>query len=195
MKTITARFHSECRECGATLEPGDTIVVERRLGAWCPGCAPDSSEEIREARAEVREVRADELERKATKLRAQAERVERERDRYAGDVAFWSQPGRIPGRDRLMRKIDQAAEQVAEAEKLERRARALRRRPAVAGDAEARREARREAVRAWVRAGMDVIAQPYGVRRVIRVNRKTVTVQGHAGGPLRVDLSLIQRAD
>lgn len=35
MKTMTARFPGRCRNCGATITPGDTIRYSKPTGALC----------------------------------------------------------------------------------------------------------------------------------------------------------------
>ena len=44
MKMIRAKYASECRECGAGIESGESVWWERGRGVWCDGCEPSSND-------------------------------------------------------------------------------------------------------------------------------------------------------
>ncbi|KKL90328.1 hypothetical protein LCGC14_1905810 [marine sediment metagenome] len=58
----------------------------------------------------------------AEKRGAKAATVHQERERYHGDIAFWTQPGRIPERDRVHARGRRAWEHDGKARDMNRRA-------------------------------------------------------------------------
>ncbi|UMY19091.1 hypothetical protein MMB17_07275 [Methylobacterium organophilum] len=116
------------------------------------------------------------------------------------DSAFWIQPalGNAAGRafarrhDNARSKLVRAGELNAEATDLLSRADAMERAGArVVGDA---KTARKAAVAACsVSVGEMVHTTHYGVRRVVKVNAKTVLVEG-AFGPLKVEKQFVRKA-
>lgn len=181
MRTITLRYPGDCRKCGAPLLVGAVAVYERRVGIFCPACAPTSTDEIREYREEGAEHRAGKLEGWAAKREEKAAAVFAANERFTGDVAFNTQPGHIPFRARIIRQEDRQFESLALAREMRAKAARLRY-VTVAGDAEREREARREATRAWIRPDMLVNSPLYGPGlKVLTVNRKTATLAGQFG--------------
>ncbi len=71
---------------------------------------------------ERREQRAERLREWADKRQAKADVVHQEREQYAGDTAFWTQPGDIPQRTRLFRRMDRAREDSDKASEMQSRA-------------------------------------------------------------------------
>jgi uncharacterized Zn finger protein (UPF0148 family) len=195
MRTLTLQYAGACRKCGDTLPVGSTASYERRIGVFCPGCTPTDTEELRRYREEAAERRAERLEQWAASRRQKARLAEAPADRMRGDIAFWTQPGRIPYRDRVMSGIQRAAEHAQMARAHEDKAQRVRRGVRVAGDAERAREERRERARAWVRAGSRVESPLWGRGTVERVNRKTVTVRWERGNRGKEDLSWIRNLD
>ena len=58
----------------------------------------------------------------AEKRGAKAATVHQERERYHGDIAFWTQPGDIPQRTRLFERMDRAHADTAKAKEMDSRA-------------------------------------------------------------------------
>lgn len=178
MRTITLKYQGECRKCGAILPEGATAVYERRVGVFCPGCAPTDPEEIRAYRQEARDRKAERYEGWAAKRRERAEATIEGNRTFTGDIALQTQPGHIPLRARIIKQNDRAFESIGVARSMEEKAESLRGPAPVAGDAERRREKRRKIARLWVEKGMKVDTVMWGIGTVTRINRKTATVEG-----------------
>jgi hypothetical protein len=129
---------------------------------------------------------------RADKARAQAEAIVAGHEKYRGDVAFWTQPGRIIERDRMHARSLKAYELGQKAKRLDEKAANLERLATTnAGDAAARHQAERDAVTATVRVG-DLVDSVYGVREVVKVNRVTLGLSSPFGG-LTIDKSLCRK--
>lgn len=150
---------------------------------------------------ETREERQAKIDARVAELRAQADRKEAEANRIRGavndDPAFWTQPayGNAAGRsfarsrDRERSRIIKAGEIAAEAKALREQADAMKKRGAVmAGDAAAEREAKIAATE--VQVGQIVNTIHFGPRKVLKVNKKSVLVEG-SFGPLKVEKHFI----
>ena len=190
MRPITLRHAGECRKCAAALPAGAAAIYERRVGIFCPPCAPTDPEEIRAYRQEGADRRADRIDGWAASREAKAAALMQRNERYRGDVAFNTQPGYIPERARAIRRTERACEHSIKAQEHAARANSIRSGVRVAGDAEERHEAARERVRGWIKPGMRVECGVYEPAEVVKVNRKSVTVRGRFG-EFRVDLSLV----
>lgn len=149
----------------------------------------------------TREQRQAKLEAKVAELRARADAKDAEANRIRGNVnddpAFWTQPayGNAAGRafarsrDRERARVVKADELAAEAKALRDRADDMEKRGAVmAGDAAAEREAQIASVE--VKVGQVVNTIHFGPRKVLKVNKKTVLVEG-SFGPLKVEKHFI----
>lgn len=66
--------------------------------------------------------KAERLREWAEKREAKAAPVYAEREHYSGDTAFWTQPGDIPQRTRLFRRMDQAHADTSKAHEMDSRA-------------------------------------------------------------------------
>ena len=71
---------------------------------------------------ERRLAKAERLREWAEKREAKAATVYQEREHYAGDTAFWTQPGDIPQRTRLFRRMDGAHANTEKAQEMDSRA-------------------------------------------------------------------------
>jgi hypothetical protein len=151
---------------------------------------------------ETREERQAKITARVAELRAAADKKNAEANRILGNVitdyAFWTQPayGNAAGRsfarqrDRERAKRDKACEIHAEAEALRTKADAMESRGAVvAGDAQSRREKIIASVE--VQAGQIVNTTFYGLRKVLKVNAKSVLVEG-SFGPLKVEKQYVR---
>lgn len=150
----------------------------------------------------TREERQAKIDKRVAELREQAAKKEAEANRLRGNVnddpAFWTQPayGNAAGRsfarnrERERSKIIKAGQISEEAKKLRDMADAMEARGAVmAGDAEAERRAKIASTD--VAVGQIVDTTFYGLRKVLKVNAKTVLVEG-AFGPLKVEKNYIR---
>jgi hypothetical protein len=141
---------------------------------------------------------------RVAELRRQAEAKEAEAARVRGKVnddhAFWTQPayGNAAGRafarqrDHERSRIIKSGEIAAEAKALREKADAMEKRGAVMeGDADAERQAKIASVE--VRVGQVVSTVHYGLRKVLKVNAKSVLVEG-SFGPLKIEKNFIRAA-
>ncbi len=180
MRTLINRYAGNCRKCGAELPEGSQVVYERKIGIFCPSCAPaDSSEELRTYRQEARDSKAARYEEWAAKRREKAAAVFKADSWAHGNTAFNTQPGRIPERERMIARHERQYESLDKAESMEAKAEALRRPVAVKGDAERRREALTAKVLEWIKVGSKVtgpfIRGAFGT--VVKVSKKTAIVK------------------
>lgn len=176
MRTITLRYTGECRKCGKTLPEGTEAGYERRIGVFCPECMPTDAEEIREYRQEARDRKAEKYEGWAAKRREKAAGLHKQNEPFTSDYAFNTQPGTFPLRRRVNKRQEVAFKHSTVASGMESKAKNLRRRPRVKGDADAYWEAKREAVRQWIKPGMEIQSGIYGHGVVVKVNRKTARI-------------------
>lgn len=152
----------------------------------------------------TREERQSQINKRVSELRAQAENKEAEASRLRGNVnddpAFWTQPaysnaaGRSFSRqrDRERNKIEKACALYDEAKLLRDNASSMEARGVVmAGDAEAARQSKIASVD--VHVGQMVNTTFYGIRKVLKVNQKSVLVEGGAA-PLKVEKQYIRAA-
>lgn len=176
MRQITVKYGGECRACGEVIDPGESAIHEKRVGLFCIGCEPaEGSEELRQYRQDAIDRRADKLEERASKRRAEAEGLYKRDQHLMSDIAFTTQPGHIPERERIFKRRERAGRLAAEADELQ--GRATRTRARVKGDAAKRDEERREATREWIEPGMRVRHSILGSATVEKVNRKTARVR------------------
>jgi len=179
MRPLTNKYPGNCRKCGVDLPVGKEVIYEKRVGIFCPACAPTDPEEIRIYRQEGADRKADKLEGWAEKRRTEAETIlDHNRKHYFSDIAFTTQPGRMPFRDRIYARHDRALESLDKAKKMEGKAERLRH-VRVAGDAEITRQAKRERVKSLLRIGQEVESGIYGKVRILKINQKTATVLTH----------------
>ena len=125
----------------------------------------------------------------ADKAQSQAEAIVAGHEKYRGDVAFWTQPGRIVDRDRMHARSLKAYALGQKARKFNEKAANLERLASTnAGDAAAKHQAKRDQISATVKVG-DFVESVYGVREVVKVNRVTLGLASPFGG-LTIDKSL-----
>lgn len=131
------------------------------------------------ARAEKRLAWAESAERQAAAL-------ERGREAYNGDIAFWTQPGRIPERSRLHERDRRAAELRQKAKAHRDKAKELQRLATRnLGDAERAKQAIRDA--SSFQVGDRVISTFFGPVEVVKVNAKTYRIRLAHGGTITQD--------
>lgn len=142
------------------------------------------------------------LDNRVAELRGIADDKQAAADRLQGtinrDHAFWTQPaysnagGRAfaRSRDKERSKVIKAGEIAGEARAIRDKASAMEARGVVVvGDAAAARDAKVQAL--IVQVGQAVDTTHYGIRKVLKVNAKTVNVEG-AFGPLKINKEFIR---
>jgi len=193
MRLIDVKYSGECRKCGKTLPIGDKAVYERRVGIFCPECAPTDTKCIRSYRQEAADRKADRFDEWAAKREEKATAQLNSYPSIRHDWAFITQPGRIPFRDRMNKSDARAVESLNVAEGMRGKAERLRH-VSVKGDAEKRCQAKRDAIRPLLKLGMEVDTVIYGLKEIVKVNKKTVTVKSRFEnfGNFTVDISFLR---
>jgi len=183
MREIILRYGGRCARCGAELEAGQPAKYEKSQGIFCLGCEPKTVDEIRQFRTVRAEARADRLTARADRLDTEAERRAAPLEAMRGDIAFFTQPGRIPFRERIFKSFDKAGELAKEARELRERADGvLKYRTCVAGDAERRRQAKREALDAILGKGARVHDAVFGSGEIVSVHKKSYRIKFDRSG-------------
>jgi len=183
MREIILRYGGRCARCGAELEAGQPAKYEKSQGIFCPPCEPQGPDEIRQFRTIKAEARAERLTARADRLDADATRRAAPFEAMRGDIAFFTQPGRIPYRDRIFRSFDKAGELAKGARELRERAEGvLTYRTRVAGDAERRRQAEREALDAILGKGARVYDVVFGSGEIVSVHKKSYRIKFDRSG-------------
>lgn len=180
MRQLLTKYNGTCHRCKKELNVGDPAMYEKSMGIFCPGCEPKDTEEIRHYRQIKADIKAERYESWAAKRREKAGKVLQHNERYTGDIAFNTQPGHIPLRARVIKQNDRAYESLTIANHMENKAESLRH-VRVAGDAAKRDQAQRDLVDTWIKPKMMVDTCHYGILKVLKVNQKTVTLQGRFG--------------
>lgn len=193
MRTITVKYVGDCRKCGATLPIGHEAIYERKVGIFCPECAPTDTEEIRTYRQEGADRRADKYEEWASKREAKATAQLNSYPEIRHDWAFITQPGHIPFRDRMNKSDNRACESLDIASNMRNKAKSLRH-VRVKGDAARADQAKRDAIRPLLKPGMEVDTVIYGLKEIVKINKKTVTVKSRFENfkPFTVDISFLR---
>ena len=189
MKQIIVKYQGECRKCGATLVVGEKAIYERRVGIFCPECEPTDTEEIRTYRQEAANRKADKYEEWAGKRKEKASAQLNSYPEIRHDWAFITQPGRIPFRDRMNRSDARAFESLQVAERMESKAEGLRH-VRVKGDAEKRWQKTRDLNLLRFKVGDVMDCGMYAPGKILKINKKTVKIEGRFGN-YNVDLSFL----
>lgn len=181
MKELITKYDGECKRCGVGLEVGKVVMYEKSMGIFCKGHEPTEVEDIRHFRQIKADAKADKYAGWAAKRRERSERtLNHNHKHYTGDIAFTTQPGHIPQRARVIAQNDRAYESLSIAERMDGKAESLRH-VRVKGDAERADIAKRAEVDTWIKPGMMVDTCHAGILKVLKVNKKTVTVEGRFG--------------
>ena len=139
--------------------------------------------------------RAEKRRTQATKAEANAKRL-RDANRKVGDNAFWTQPGLGKQRDKARAGLDKSFKELERAKKLRSRADNLERMSKRnKGDAASRQQSRRDKFDSRkISKGQTVNSTLYGAVKVLRVNKKTVTISLNGGKPFTEDKSRFKEA-
>ena len=178
MRKIIVKYENDCRKCGKQIKIGKQAIYEKHIGLFCIECEPKDSEKIRTFRQEAANKRADKYDEWASKRELKANNIFKRNKPFTQDHAFNTQPGHIPLRSRIIKSEDKALDNLKTAERFRNKADNLRH-VRVKGDAEKRHEAKREAVRQWIEPGMMVDTCHCGILKVLKVNKKTATIEGN----------------
>lgn len=190
MKQIIVKYQGECRKCEAALLVGETAIYERHVGLFCPACEPKGTEEIRAYRQEAADRKADKYEEWAARRREKATAQLNSYPEIRHDIAFITQPGRIPFRDRMNQADGRAFESLQVAKRMEAKAESLRH-IRVKGDAEKRWQGLRDLNTTRFKVGDVVDTGIYGKGTILKVNKKTAKI-GNTGtsGTFTVNVDL-----
>ena len=150
---------------------------------------------------ELRRIKIDKAERKARRVETKARRLLKEAQRIEDswpkdvihDIAFLTQPGRFPFRERFFRQQDKVLKLRAEAKKLFEKAENIRIYGSrVKGDAERAREEKREKLDKEVQVGSRIFCPLYGWGEILKIYKKSYRVKFERGFSLTVDKSLFE---
>jgi hypothetical protein len=181
MRQITIRYEGDCRRCGKALEIGQQAFYEKSTGCFCVGCEPKDTEEIRHYRKLKAQKKAERLINKADRLEREAEQKMSVFNSFRGDTAFMTQPGHIPGRDRIIKRYDKGHELLAEARQARDRAENVQK-VRVAGDAERKRDRIRQAMDQRVQKGSRVYDFCFGDGTIVSVHKKSYRIKFDRSG-------------
>ena len=194
MRQIELRYGGACARCGAALEVGQPAMYEKSTGIFCPGCEPKDVKEIREYRTVKAQAKADRLLNKADRLRTEADAKMSGFNSMRGDIAFLTQPGHIPARERMMRSYDKGIELKEEAKEAERRADGIMYyKTRVKGDTERERQAKREENDRLIQVGDTVECPLHGRGKILKINKKTYTIKFQWPTPIPTDKSWVRK--
>ena len=181
MRQITIRYEGECRRCDKPLEIGQQAFYEKSMGVFCLGCEPKDTEEIRHFRQLKADKKADRLIGKAARLEREAEQKMSAFNEARKDWAWVSQPGHIPGRDKIINRYDKVYELLREARQARDRAESVQK-VRVAGDAERKRERIRQAMDQRVQKGSRVYDFCFGNGTIVSVHKKSYRIKFDGSG-------------
>jgi uncharacterized Zn finger protein (UPF0148 family) len=192
MRELITRYDGECKKCGAALAVGVTVMYEKSMGVFCPGCEPKDVEEIREYRTMKAEIKAARYEGWAEKREEKATAALNSYPSLRHDWAFITQPGHIPARARMNAADDRAHESLQVARGMRERASGILNNVRVAGDAERNRQAKREALDRLIGKGSRVRDLCFGDGEVIGVYSKSYRIRFDRGYTYSLDKSYIR---
>jgi len=181
MRQITIKYEGSCRRCEKPLEIGQQSFYEKSMGCFCLGCEPTDTEEIRHFRQLKAEKKAERLINKADRLEREAEQKMSAFNEARKDFAWVSQPGHIPGRDKILNRYDKGHELLREASAVRERAENVQK-VRVAGDAERKRDRIREAMDQRVQKGSRVYDFCFGNGIIVSVHKKSYRIKFDQSG-------------
>lgn len=153
MRHIVSKYGGKCSKCGTEFSQGDTIAYMKWCGTFCVPCEPTDTKEIRYYKQEYANRKADRLEKRASRKDEIADGKKSEFNHLRKDWAWLTQPGHIPGRDKVLNRYDKGIELNIEADNLRDRADSRRRGVQVKGDAARAFQQRRDNIDKLVRVG------------------------------------------
>jgi len=153
-----------------------------------------NTEEQRKIKKEKAERKAKRIETRARRLLKKAQEIEDSWPKdIIHDIAFITQPGRFPLRERYYKQRDKVNQLRAEAKKLFEKAENIRIYGSrVGGDAERAREEKREKLDREVQIGSRVFCPLYGWGEVLKIFKKSYRVKFDRGFSLTIDKVLFE---
>jgi len=176
VRQIIVKYQGKCSRCGKTIEIGSQAMYEKTTGIFCIGCEPTKTEDIRHFRKIKAQKKAEKLYNRAERLKKEAEGKMREFNTLRKDYAWVTQPGHVPGRQKVVDRYNKGSEMLSEAKKLEERAENVKK-VRVKGDAKRSYQKKREANDKIISIGDKVKDFCFGIGEVKRINKKTYTIQ------------------
>lgn len=190
MRQIEIKYTGNCKRCDALLEIGKQAMYEKSMGVFCLGCEPKDTEEIRNFRQIKADLKATKYNKWAEKRELKAQTQLNSYPEIRHDIAFNTQPGHIPFRERMIKSDDKAFESLQIARQFREKVARLEI-VRVAGDAERRRQNKRDINDTIIKQGSEVKDFCFGRGVVIRANKKTYTIKFASGGTYARDKSYI----
>ena len=198
---IQSRFPSVCWRCDKTMETGDEIyyipVIKKACCKEC-GLTEEKTKEydidlVRSLKGEWVDKRASRRERSAEIRRKKAGEIEGSLPEYRRDWAYITQPGYIPGREKIAQKEEKIYHLQKEAQQFEEKANNIRQyQGRIQGDAERARQAKREKQDELISVGSKVHDFCFGEGVVVRKNKKTYSVKFPSGSVYARDKSWVE---
>ena len=184
MRLITVKYDGACQNCEKPLEVGQEAMYEKSCGIFCVPCAPTDTEEIRHFRTLKAEAKAERLDARAGRLKGEAKGKMADFNRMRGDLAFVTQPGHFPWRDKILNRYDKGLELLGEARELEDRAQNICK-VRMKGDAEKLRQKKRDFLDTLISKGSRVTDFAFGPGVVVSVHKKSYRIKfdGRCGDP------------
>lgn len=192
MRTIKIKYLSECKKCNTTLDIDTSAMYEKSMGVFCMGCEPKDTEDIRHYRQIKASLKAERYNGWAEKREKTAEAQLNSYPEIRRDIAFCTQPGRIPFRERMNMADDKAHESLKKAKEMRDKAESLSH-VRVKGDAEKATQAFRDKQDTIINVGSKIFTcfgNHYGT--VLKKNKKTYTIQSDSGAVYPIDKTFVK---
>lgn len=126
MREIIVKWSGACKRCGHDLDPGQEAMYEKSMGIFCPGHEPIEVEDIRHFRLVKAEAKAEGLGARADRMDQEASRKMDAFNEARKDFAWLTQPGYIPGREKITRRYDAGCALSLEADQIRAKAERIR---------------------------------------------------------------------
>lgn len=190
MRLLKTKYQGICKRCNNKIDIDTEVYYEKSMGIFCIGCEPKNEEETRYYRQLKVDKKKERLIKRADKLEAEAESKMTEFNSHRGDHAFMFQPGRIPYRDKVVKRYDKGMEMLNEAK--ETREKAENYHVRVKGDAEKERQAERDKQDKIIIVNTPVYDFCFGIGIVMKVNKKTYTIKFDDGNQFTRDKTFVK---
>ena len=192
MRQITVKYEGECSKCGAVLPVSSQAMYEKTTGIFCVGCEPTTTDEIRKYRQIKLDRKSESRQDWANSARKKADAIDESLTPYK-DFAFITQPILIGHHSEnshrnLLKRIHNKMDKEHELrQKAERHQSLVGRKAVVKGDAERNRQRQRENQDKIIGKGTKIFDFCFGNGTVVKVNKKTYTIQFESGSKFTRD--------
>ena len=183
MKQITIKYQGSCKRCNKDIGVGQLAFYEKSMGCFCIGCEPKDTEEIRHFRLLKAQKKAERLYNKADRLEKEADQKMAAFNYFRKDIAFLTQPGHIPGRQKIVDRYNKGYELLKEAEETRNKAGSITK-IQVAGDAERKRQQLRELLDTKISKGSRVHDFCFGDGEVVSIHKKSYRIKFDKSGSI-----------